>query len=90
MLVQFGHVPLLPYIKREDEIQDRERYQTVYAEVPGAVAAPTAGLHFDKPLLAAVREKGSVRHLSLCTLVQEHFSRCVSRTLPPTRCIQSW
>ena len=58
MLVQFGHVPLPPYIKREDEIQDRERYQTVYAEVPGAVAAPTAGLHFDKPLLAAVREKG--------------------------------
>ncbi len=58
LLEQFGHVPLPPYIKREDELQDRERYQTVYAEVPGAVAAPTAGLHFDEPLLAAVREKG--------------------------------
>lgn len=58
LLEQFGHVPLPPYIKRDDELQDRERYQTVYAEVPGAVAAPTAGLHFDEPLLAAVREKG--------------------------------
>ena len=58
LLEQFGHMPLPPYIKRDDELQDRERYQTVYAEVPGAVAAPTAGLHFDEPLLAAVREKG--------------------------------
>ena len=58
LLEQFGHVPLPPYIRREDELQDRERYQTVYAEVPGAVAAPTAGLHFDEPLLAAVGEKG--------------------------------
>jgi S-adenosylmethionine:tRNA ribosyltransferase-isomerase len=58
LLEQFGHVPLPPYIRREDELQDRERYPTVYAEVPGAVAAPTAGLHFDEPLLAAVGEKG--------------------------------
>ena len=58
LLEEFGHVPLPPYIRRDDELQDRERYQTVYAEVPGAVAAPTAGLHFDEPLLAAVREKG--------------------------------
>jgi len=58
LLEQFGHMPLPPYIKRNDELQDRERYQTVYAEVPGAVAAPTAGLHFDEPLLTAVREKG--------------------------------
>ncbi len=58
LLKQFGHVPLPPYIKRDGELQDRERYQTVYSEVPGAVAAPTAGLHFDEPLLTAVREKG--------------------------------
>ena len=58
LLEQFGRMPLPPYIKRDDELLDRERYQTVYAEVPGAVAAPTAGLHFDESLLAAVEEKG--------------------------------
>lgn len=47
-----GHVPLPPYIERGDEAVDRERYQTVYARHPGAVAAPTAGLHFDAALLA--------------------------------------
>lgn len=53
-----GHMPLPPYIDRPDEEADRELYQTVYSEKPGAVAAPTAGLHFDEPLLAALREKG--------------------------------
>lgn len=53
-----GHMPLPPYIQRADEASDRERYQTVYAQAPGAVAAPTAGLHFDDALLAALREKG--------------------------------
>ena len=53
-----GHMPLPPYIEREDELSDRERYQTVYARSPGAVAAPTAGLHFDQPLLDALAEKG--------------------------------
>ena len=43
---RLGHVPLPPYIEREDEASDRERYQTVFAKQPGAVAAPTAGLHF--------------------------------------------
>ncbi|MCK5479595.1 MAG: tRNA preQ1(34) S-adenosylmethionine ribosyltransferase-isomerase QueA [Gammaproteobacteria bacterium] len=46
-----GHVPLPPYIKRADEPADRERYQTIYARVPGAVAAPTAGLHFDADIM---------------------------------------
>ena len=55
---KYGHMPLPPYIKREDRIEDQERYQTVYAEVPGAVAAPTAGLHFDEDLLRALEEKG--------------------------------
>jgi S-adenosylmethionine:tRNA ribosyltransferase-isomerase len=53
-----GHVPLPPYIDRDDTDSDRERYQTVYARSPGAVAAPTAGLHFDEALLAAVRARG--------------------------------
>lgn len=53
-----GHMPLPPYIDRLNEDADRERYQTVYSEKAGAVAAPTAGLHFDEPLLAALRAKG--------------------------------
>lgn len=51
MLDSLGHVPLPPYIDRADDDADRERYQTVYAAVPGAVAAPTAGLHFDQAML---------------------------------------
>lgn len=58
LLERVGHMPLPPYIDRPDEATDRERYQTVYAERAGAVAAPTAGLHFDEGLLAAIREKG--------------------------------
>lgn len=53
-----GHMPLPPYIDRPDEDADRELYQTVYSQRPGAVAAPTAGLHFDEPLLQALRDKG--------------------------------
>lgn len=58
LLETHGHMPLPPYIAREDETLDRERYQTLFAERPGAVAAPTAGLHFDEPLLKAIEEKG--------------------------------
>ncbi|SDH61863.1 tRNA preQ1(34) S-adenosylmethionine ribosyltransferase-isomerase QueA [Pseudomonas panipatensis] len=58
LLERVGHMPLPPYIDRPDEDADRERYQTVYAERAGAVAAPTAGLHFDQGLLDAIREKG--------------------------------
>lgn len=57
-LEQHGHMPLPPYMKREDQLSDRERYQTVYNKKPGAVAAPTAGLHFDDALLAKLDEKG--------------------------------
>lgn len=53
-----GHLPLPPYIAREEEKEDRERYQTVYARVPGAVAAPTAGLHFTPEILTALAAKG--------------------------------
>jgi len=58
---KFGQVPLPPYIRRKDggpDEADRERYQTVYASRPGAVAAPTAGLHFDDGILSVIEEKG--------------------------------
>ena len=58
LLQRFGHVPLPPYIKREDEPLDRNRYQTVFAEKDGSIAAPTAGLHFTHPLLQSLKEKG--------------------------------
>ena len=59
LLEQYGHMPLPPYIERPDERSDQERYQTVYAEHPGAVAAPTAGLHFDEVLLSQIQDKGA-------------------------------
>ncbi|MDG2944227.1 tRNA preQ1(34) S-adenosylmethionine ribosyltransferase-isomerase QueA [Exercitatus varius] len=58
VLQKIGHMPLPPYIDRPDEEADQERYQTVYNKVPGAVAAPTAGLHFDDELLARLKAKG--------------------------------
>ena len=58
VLEDIGHMPLPPYIERPDESSDKERYQTVYNEKPGAVAAPTAGLHFDQALLNTLKEKG--------------------------------
>ena len=59
LLAEHGRVPLPPYIRREDERADRERYQTVYARKDGSAAAPTAGLHFDGPMLRAVRAAGA-------------------------------
>nr|VFK56862.1 MAG: S-adenosylmethionine:tRNA ribosyltransferase-isomerase [Candidatus Kentron sp. TUN]VFK64046.1 MAG: S-adenosylmethionine:tRNA ribosyltransferase-isomerase [Candidatus Kentron sp. TUN] len=58
LLQDWGTVPLPPYIRRTSETLDKERYQTVYAKRDGAVAAPTAGLHFDEPLLAQLRAHG--------------------------------
>ncbi|ALG69479.1 tRNA preQ1(34) S-adenosylmethionine ribosyltransferase-isomerase QueA [Beggiatoa leptomitoformis] len=58
ILQAIGHIPLPPYIVRDDDNIDQERYQTVYAQNLGAVAAPTAGLHFDKQLLAEISAKG--------------------------------
>lgn len=83
-LERLGHVPLPPYITRPDEAEDRERYQTVWAREPGAIAAPTAGLHFTPELLAALERRGVERaavtlHVGLGTfkpvtaeLVHEH------------------
>ena len=58
-LDRLGHVPLPPYIDRADELSDRERYQTVFAKRPGAIAAPTAGLHFTPEVLQRVRKRGA-------------------------------
>jgi len=58
VLERIGHMPLPPYIDRADELADRERYQTVYSQEQGAVAAPTAGLHFDELMLEQLRAKG--------------------------------
>jgi S-adenosylmethionine:tRNA ribosyltransferase-isomerase len=60
-LEQYGEVPLPPYLHRPAEADDDDRYQTVFARDPGAVAAPTAGLHFDQAMLARLREAGVAR-----------------------------
>ena len=58
MTKRFGNMPLPPYIQRDDETLDAERYQTIYASRPGAVAAPTAGLHFDTEIFDKLSKKG--------------------------------
>lgn len=66
-LERLGHVPLPPYIHRTDEASDRERYQTVFAKSPGAIAAPTAGLHFTWEILEKIRARGA----EICELTLE-------------------
>ncbi|MCX8521261.1 MAG: tRNA preQ1(34) S-adenosylmethionine ribosyltransferase-isomerase QueA, partial [Rhodoferax sp.] len=66
LMQRHGHVPLPPYIQHADSAQDAERYQTVFAKTPGAVAAPTAALHFDTGVLAALDAAGVQRaHVTL-------------------------
>ena len=66
LIESLGHIPLPPYIKREDRSADRERYQTVYASARGSIAAPTAGLHFTPEILTALRERGiETTHITL-------------------------
>ena len=66
LMRRHGHVPLPPYIKHEDDVNDADRYQTVFARVPGSVAAPTAALHFDEALLDRLRKCGiRSAHLTL-------------------------
>jgi S-adenosylmethionine:tRNA ribosyltransferase-isomerase len=64
MVEKLGHVPLPPYIDRPDEAADGERYQTIFANRPGAVAAPTAALHFDAEVLARLKQK----EIELCEI----------------------
>ncbi|MGI6432907.1 MAG: tRNA preQ1(34) S-adenosylmethionine ribosyltransferase-isomerase QueA [Sphaerochaetaceae bacterium] len=61
---QCGHIPLPPYIKREDEEEDELRYQTIYAQNEGSVAAPTAGLHFTQEIFASLEK----RHITICPI----------------------
>jgi S-adenosylmethionine:tRNA ribosyltransferase-isomerase len=61
---RLGHMPLPPYIDRADDASDRERYQTIFASQPGAIAAPTAGLHFTPKILEKIREHG----IEICEL----------------------
>jgi S-adenosylmethionine:tRNA ribosyltransferase-isomerase len=66
LLDRHGSLPLPPYIGHAPDAADEQRYQTLYARAPGAVAAPTAGLHFDEPVLAALRARGvELAHLTL-------------------------
>lgn len=66
LLQEYGRLPLPPYIERSPDTHDAQRYQTVYAKKPGAVAAPTAGLHFDDALLEALKAKGvQMAHVTL-------------------------
>jgi S-adenosylmethionine:tRNA ribosyltransferase-isomerase len=93
-----GEMPLPPYLRREAEEFDRDRYQTVYARVPGAVAAPTAGLHFDDALLEACERAGVVRthvtlHVGAGTFqpvrvedVREHQMHAELTEVPQTAC----
>jgi len=83
-----GHVPLPPYIRRPDTVEDRERYQTVYARVRGSVAAPTAGLHFDDALLdavdaAGVRRAGVTLHVGYGTFKPVKVDRVEDHVVDP-------
>lgn len=94
-LEQHGHMPLPPYIRREDTKADAERYQTVYSRVVGSVAAPTAGLHFTEPLLDNLRAHGVVitfvtLHVGIGTFLpvrteelEEHRMHSEEYLLPP-------
>jgi S-adenosylmethionine:tRNA ribosyltransferase-isomerase len=86
VLERIGHVPLPPYIDRADETADRERYQTVYADERGSVAAPTAGLHFTPEILEELRQKGVeiaeiTLHVGLGTFQPVHAERVEDHTL---------
>ena len=88
-LEEIGHTPLPPYIRRSDEVADRERYQTVYATRTGAVAAPTAGLHFTPGVLERLEVQGVKKSRSPCMLGSERFNRCESRRSRITLCTPS-
>ena len=86
VLERLGHMPLPPYISRPDAQADRERYQTVYAQTPGAVAAPTAGLHFDEVLMAQLKERGIETAFVTLHVGAGTFSPCGWTIFTTTRC----
>jgi S-adenosylmethionine:tRNA ribosyltransferase-isomerase len=93
-LERLGHIPLPPYIRRTDEVSDRERYQTVFAKQPGAIAAPTAGLHFTPEILNKIRARGiEICELTLdiglgtfqpvhCETLEDHVMHAESYEIP--------
>jgi S-adenosylmethionine:tRNA ribosyltransferase-isomerase len=89
-LNHYGHIPLPPYIKRKDELADRERYQTVFAKKDGSVAAPTAGLHFTRNLLAdlkkhGVRQASTTLHVGLGTFLPVDTDEVEDHVMHPER-----
>ncbi|MDE2691821.1 MAG: tRNA preQ1(34) S-adenosylmethionine ribosyltransferase-isomerase QueA [Acidobacteriota bacterium] len=88
LLAEIGETPLPPYIDRPVEPRDRERYQTIYAARPGAVAAPTAGLHFTPALLGALERRG-VRRASLTLHVGPGTFRPVKTENPEAHVMES-
>ncbi|MFI4918809.1 MAG: tRNA preQ1(34) S-adenosylmethionine ribosyltransferase-isomerase QueA [Legionellales bacterium] len=95
LLNDLGHMPLPPYITRDDEVFDEDRYQTVYAKYAGSVAAPTAGLHFDELVLSSLKAKGvNVAYVTLhvgagtfrpvrCDDIKEHVMHFEHFTISP-------
>ena len=90
LLERHGHVPLPPYIARDDGAEDERRYQTVFAAQPGAVAAPTAALHFDDDAPGGARgaRRRALRQ-SPCTSAPARSSRCEAATSARTSCTAS-
>lgn len=98
LLNDLGHIPLPPYITREDESLDKDRYQTVYAKSAGSVAAPTAGLHFDDAVLSSLRARGvKIAYVTLhvgagtfrpvrCERIQDHKMHSEWFTVSPELC----
>jgi S-adenosylmethionine:tRNA ribosyltransferase-isomerase len=98
LLQGLGHMPLPPYITRQDTDHDRHRYQTVFAETPGAVAAPTAGLHFDQVLLDQLKNAGIesttvTLHVGAGTFqpvradrIEDHHMHAEWLEVPPSAC----
>jgi len=90
VIERIGHVPLPPYIKRDDRPDDRERYQTVYARARGSIAAPTAGLHFTPELLDELASRGVERaeiplHVGYGTFKPIRTARVEDHVVDPER-----
>ena len=98
LLNTLGHIPLPPYITRNDELLDEDRYQTVYAKHAGSVAAPTAGLHFDDAVISSLESRGvNISYVTLhvgagtfrpvrCDNIKEHKMHSEQFTLSPELC----
>lgn len=98
LLNSLGHIPLPPYITRDDELLDEDRYQTVYAKYEGSVAAPTAGLHFDESVITSLHSRGvNIAYVTLhvgagtfrpvrCDDIKDHKMHSEHFTLSPELC----